>query len=398
MKNVGISGAHILNGTASEDRSISLDEDATSYSNIQYGQTWHEADEGATLADFEGSGHSSKYIILYAALFGGDDFNVNEWVEWSFAGYEIEVEGGSASAISQVLGAEAAAGASVGYGLRFFADVDGIPAPDSGYEASQDLVLSHPADIIKHWVEVVGGETIDTASLAAFVTSLGASAEWGFDARSLGLTWEEVLQRMAFESRCNIVPVEKSTGREWKILVADNDYGFDDTGISTITQTHAMTDEGRGVDDLASYFTFRYGFDASLPGGGNEEGFKSALIANPDTSDVPITTTIIDNAAKRFGALDAGPIAFRCIQYPATAQDVAGYMVQERIANDRRVFELREVAWFDALPHDVGDIVSITAPWASSATTCRITSMSKAFESNAWTITAVEVLTTGTRT
>jgi hypothetical protein len=62
------------------------------------------------------------------------------------------------------------------------------------------------------------------------------------------------------------------------------------------------------------------------------------------------------------------------------------------------VFELREVAWFDALPHDVGDIVSITAPWASSATTCRITSMSKAFESNAWTITAVEVDTTGQRT
>jgi hypothetical protein len=282
-----------------------------------------------------------------------------------------------------------------GFGLRFFADVDGIEAPDGTYEASSGVVMSHPCDIIKHWIEEIGGETLNSASESAYATALGASAEWGFDARSLGFSWEEVLQRMAFEGRANIVAVEKSTGREWLILSAENDYGYNDDSIATITQTHDMTDVGRSVDDIASYFSFRYAFDASLPGGGNEEGFKLALDATPSVSDVPITTALITSASQRFGAVESSPIAFRCIQDPDTAKDVAGFIVQERMANDRRVYELRGVAWYDALPYDVGDIVSITAPWSSSATTCRITSMSKAFKSNAWTLTAAEVLTDG---
>lgn len=130
----------------------------------------------------------------------------------------------------------------------------------------------------------------------------------------------------------------------------------------------------------------------------NEEGYRKALIANPDVSNVPITASLIDAAAKRFGAIDSGPISFLCIQDTDTAADVAGYLVQERMANQRRVFRLNQVAWFDALPYDVGDIVSITAPWSSTATTCRITSMEKAFSSNEWTISAVEVLETGTHT
>jgi hypothetical protein len=260
-------------------------------------------------------------------------------------------------------------------------------------------VMHHPADIIRHWVEEVGGEKLDMASYATLHTSLTSAVLWGFDVRSLGFTWEEVLQRMCFEARCNIVAVETPYGRVWKLLHADHDYGFGAAPSgSVITQTHAMTDIGRSVDDIASHFSFRYAYDASLAGGGTEEDYKLALVANPDDSDVPITTTLIGNAVARFGARDSGPIAFRCIQGDPAAEDVAGYLVQERMANDRRVFELREVAWFDALPHDVGDIVSITAPWASSATTCRITSMSKAFESNAWTITAVEIDEDGTRT
>ena len=282
---------------------------------------------------------------------------------------------------------------------QLFADVDGVTAPGAGYQVSSGVLLEHPADIMKHWITVVGGETLNAASYSALVTSLGASAKWAFDARSMGFAFEEIIQRMAFEARCNIVLVEKSTGREWKLLAADNDYGFNAPAASAvITQTHDMTDVGRSVDDLASYFSFRYAYDPSLNGRGSEEGFKLALDANPSVSDVPITTTLITNASKRFGAVESGPIAFRAIQELATAQDVAGYYVQERMANDRRVYELRGVAWFDALPYDVGDIVSITAPWSSSATTCRITSMSKAFESNAWTITAVEVLETGLRT
>jgi hypothetical protein len=249
---------------------------------------------------------------------------------------------------------------------------------------------------MKHWITVVGGETINASSYNNTLTSLGV-AGWAFDARSLGFTWQEVLQRMAFEARSNVIPIETSTGREWTIRTADADYGYNAvTAANAITQTHDMTDNGRAVDDLASHFKFQYAFDASLPGGGNEEGFKLALIANPSTSTLSVTADDITTASERFGAIESGPIAFRCIQHPGTAMDVAGFIVQERMANDRSVFELRGVAWFDALRFDVGDIVHITPPWASAATdTCRITSMSKEFLSNTWTITAVEVMDVG---
>jgi len=227
---------------------------------------------------------------------------------------------------------------------------------------------AHPAGIIVHHIEETGGETIDTDSHDALVTALGAAAEWGFDLRSLGFEWEEILARMAYEARCNVVSVETAAGRVWKLLSANNSYGFGiPAGSSIITQTHELSDVGRSVDDLASHFSFRYGFDASLPGGGSEEGFKLALTAKPSVSDVPITTALITAAAARFGAIESGPIAFRCIQDPATAQDVAGYLVQERMANQRRVFELGAVAWFDALPYDVGDLARIVPPWQDLA-------------------------------
>ena len=232
---------------------------------------------------------------------------------------------------------------------------------------------AHPAGIILHHITETGGETVDSDSYDALVIALGVDAEWGFDLRSLGFTWEEILARMAYEARCNVVSVETVTGREWKLLSAGNGFGFGiPPDVARITQTHGLSDVGRSVDDLASHFSFRYGFDASLPGGGSEEGFKLALSATPSVSDVPISTALITAAEARFGAIESGPIALRCIQDPATAQDVAGYYVQERMANDRRVFQLDEVAWFDALPYDVGDPVRIVPPYLEIGTEVQI--------------------------
>ena len=269
----------------------------------------------------------------------------------------------------------------------------------NAWKGVEGQALTHPADIMRHWIEIVGGETIDYAAYDALYTAIGAAAKWGFDARSLGFTWVEILQRMAFEARANVIAVETAAGRVWKMLAADIDYGFGSPAASAIvTQLHGLSDEGRGLDDLGSYFTFRYGFDASLPGDGNEESYGKLLLANPIVSGVPISTTVIAAAAARFGAIDAGPVAFLTIQDDATAEDVAGYYVQERIASTRRVFRLTDVAWFDALPYDLGDLVYITPPWGSSAVVCRITEMAKAFDSQSWRMTAVEVLSVGLHT
>ena len=279
-----------------------------------------------------------------------------------------------------------------------------INNPEVTYHADFGAVMLHPADIITQWIQEEAGEVVFGGDLTALVTALGVSAEWGFDARALGFKWEEVLQRMAFEARANIVPVEGAAvaghvpQRQWRILSADSGYGFGAPPAgAVISQTDRLTDKGRAIQDIASHYSFRYAFDASLPGGGSEESFKYALVAVPSGSNVPISAGNILLAAKRFGEIEAALIAFRCIQDDDTAKDTAGYIVQERMSNDRRVFELLEVAWFDALPYDVGDIVSIAAPWGA-AVTCEITTMAKAFTENTWTIEAVQVLENGLHT
>jgi len=256
-------------------------------------------------------------------------------------------------------------------------------------------VMTRSFEIIRHWIEEIGGEQIDASNYADLEAALGSNFKFAFDARSTGLTWAECLARMAFEARINVIPVETANGRRWRMLSADTDYGFG-TATDVISQVHSIRDIGRGTDDLASYFTFRYAFDASLNGKG-EEGFTNEAHARPDGSTVDQSTTQLTNAAARFGAIEAAPILFHCIDDPVTMQDVGGWIAQERSDNERRVFELTGVAWFDALPYVPGDLVSITPPWSTTASNCRITSMTKAFESNEWTITAVEVLAVGTR-
>ena len=269
-------------------------------------------------------------------------------------------------------------------------------AVESTWDAAAGDPLIHPADIIRHWIDDTGGETYDTTSYAALITALGAAAEWGFDVRSIGFTWEEVLQRMAFEARCNVFPVETATGRVWVMSSADLNYGFGEA-TAVITQTHNMVDEGRAVANLANHFSFRYAFDHAV-GSSDESAFAGIINATPSVSDVPIDVAHIIAAQARYGPLDNGPISFRCIQDEDTALDVAGYYVQERMANNRRVFRLSGVAWFDALPYILGDLVLIAAPWASAATNCRILSMTKAFAANTWVIIAVEVPVTGLHT
>ncbi len=232
----------------------------------------------------------------------------------------------------------------------------------TAYKAAAGVVMSHPTDIIRHWIEEVGGETLQTAGFDDLFTALGSLAEWGFDARGMGISWESVLLRMAFEARCNIVAVETSAGREWKILVADNNYGWGQA-TDEIVPTDEVIDQGRGVDDLATFFNFYYSFDASLGDGSNQAAYKDLIIASPLFSEIEITKTIIGNAAKRAGEIVADPVTLVAIQDANTALDVAGYQVQERIANDRRVFSLLGVPWYEALPHDVGDLVRIVPPW-----------------------------------
>jgi hypothetical protein len=107
------------------------------------------------------------------------------------------------------------AGASIGYGLRLFADVDGYEVPSGAspaYKAgAAGTLMKKPCDILRYIIEELGGETIDTTSYDACNTNLGAT-EIACDLRTMGGTWEEMAARVAFESRVTLVPEETSSG------------------------------------------------------------------------------------------------------------------------------------------------------------------------------------------
>jgi hypothetical protein len=229
------------------------------------------------------------------------------------------------------------------------------------YVAASGAVLSHPIDVIRHFLLDSGAGGVDEAALIVLDDKLGASFEWGFDLRGFGFAFDEILQRMAFESRSNIIPVETASGRVWRVLAANADYGWGQA-VAVIAEYVSMQDLGRGLDDLASLFSFRYDFDASVGRGDSEEPFRKALIASPTVSEVPILVDEIAAAADRFGDVQAEPIDYIGIHVAASAEQIAGYFVQERMAA-RRVFEIQGVPWFDGFPIELGDLVRSVPPW-----------------------------------
>lgn len=148
----------------------------------------------------------------------------------------------------------AIAGASVGYGLRLFADVDGYEVPagaSPAYKAGAagELIVK-PCDVLRYIIEELGGKTIDIESYDSCDVNLGV-VEIACDLRTMGgLRWEDVAQRVAFESRVTLVEEETATGPVWKMLTADSSYEFPTTSIR-----HVLLEEDSLVSSASSFDT-----------------------------------------------------------------------------------------------------------------------------------------------
>jgi hypothetical protein len=266
--------------------------------------------------------------------------------------------------------------ASMGYAIEIYADIAGYKAPSASpvYKEDAGFAMTRPCDIMRHWIEEIGGASIHTSSYDDCDTNLGGNAaEWGFDARTLGLTWEERLARMAFEARATLVPEETSSGTEWKMLTALSTYAFP-------AASGSVTEWDRGGfaeadQDLrfvhASRFTFSYAPNWSR--GDGEEAFTQVVVANEDTNDLTVPSTAdFATAADRIGKYEAEPVGLRAIQDEVTAEEIAGYYCHERIRIPVGLFAITGVPWWEAYDLEVGDIIEVTPPWASSAVKCRV--------------------------
>jgi hypothetical protein len=258
-----------------------------------------------------------------------------------------------------------------------------------------DLV-EHPADVFRHFVEVVLGRAVDETSVVAAQTNLGASAAIAADLRAFGLSPEDVLARLAFECRANIVPDETAAGTVWRFLTAETDYGFPAATLSiTEWEKGGIAELGLSLDELGTRWVAHYAPDASLPEG--DEAFTRIAVANPDTSDVSVTTSQLAAAEAAFGRLDAQPFAFLAHQDEATLENVFGYYVSEGIRAGQGsivpavLVAISGVPWWEGYALQVGDLISVTLPWRTAAKKLRVIQTSKSFETEHVEVRAVEV-------
>jgi hypothetical protein len=271
-------------------------------------------------------------------------------------------------------------GASIGYGLQLFADVDGFEVPSGASPAYKagvaGTLIKKPCDILRYLIEEVGGESIETTSYDACNTNLGA-VELACDLRTMGLTLEEVLARVAFESRTTLVPEETLTGRQWKMLSALSTYAFPAaSGSVTEWDRGGFAEVGRALrDELATRFLFFYAPDWTR--GAGEEAYTAVVVANEDGSDLAVPDTAAFVAAVAdYGNIEAPPIAFRALRALASAEEIAGYYAHELIRGGA-LFAISGVPWFESYALEVGDIINVQPPWAAAAVKARIIQYTK---------------------
>lgn len=333
---------------------------------------FHTPPAATTLADFEASFENSPTNRSDSALFTIDPPGSAGPVQWLIklnkSGIEFELD----PVVTKLTG-----GASVGYGLRMFADVDGYEAPAATplYKAGTGNLMTKPCDVMRHWIEIILGQSIETSSYDDCNTNLG-SAAWAFDARSIGNTGEGVLARMGYEARANLVPEQTQTGIEWEMLTALSTFQFPAATLALTEWAPGGFAEGE-VDlafQAASRFLAHYDFDPTLAGGSlSDASFHKVLRCASDDNDLTVPSVAELNAAEdRIGVIEAPPLHFLCVRDDATAKDLLGYYAHERIRGTGSAFSIASSPAWEGYDLEPGDLRNLTPPWSSTARKCRI--------------------------
>lgn len=282
-----------------------------------------------------------------------------------------------------------------GFGLELFADIDGIAAPSASpaYEAGTGNLIEVPADVIRYWVEEVGGFAVDTTTLAAYAGELASAMR--FDARSLGATWASVLARLSFEGAVNLIPEEVAAGTAWKLLAPE----FDGTEATFPAAAAEITAWERGgfveadvdvVNQLRTRLAAFYGYEAWR--GNAEDAFTKLRHADPDTTAGVAADTEMEAAEDAYGRRDADPLFFLTHAEDGDLDEaVVGYYAQE-MSRAGRTYAIKGIPWWEGYALEPGDIRTIVVPWSGTSRKVRILSVIKDPVTELVEIRALEVL------
>lgn len=287
-------------------------------------------------------------------------------------------------------------GASVGFGLRFFGDVQGYTAPNGDYTVSSGNLLEHPADQIRHLLVELAGEGVDASAWSTLETRLSGNKH-AFDLREVGRDLPEILGRLGVEMRTSLTQEEGSNGSVWRASAAQADApGYSWPGSPPTLGEHGrgVEEEGRDLsesDGFGLYTRFRalYDVDRSSDASG-EDRFRELLVANASTNDVSSEVTGVATAKQTYGDREHPGLLLLTVRDAATARDVFGYFVHE-LMRPAAVVRIPGVPWTDAYAMERQDLAFFALPWESSTRRLRVVGHIKSWDTGLAEVTGVEV-------
>lgn len=338
---------------------------------------------GTLVGTVSGSGTFTAKWYQFATS-ATDQAYVNYTIVGSGSGSEVrEIEKNvTATVDNPTIGTNTAIeAAAIGYGLRFYADVDGykVPAANTTYSVAAGALIDKPVDAIHHFLAEVcglGDSAVDWfGSFLSHTNTLGTAGRIGFDLRTLGYAFPEILARMAYEVRANIIDVERVTGTQWKLFGSLSGYSFS-SAVASIAGSPEAFEVGRDTADMATRWLAYSDFDPSV-GVADESAFAKIARASSVSADhdlVVPSSTEMGTADDRLGVRRAAPLFFLTINDELGSgnalEEMFGYYVHEGIAA-RRVLVDRVPHWI-GYRLERGDIVNYTPAWEGVSAKCRV--------------------------
>lgn len=278
------------------------------------------------------------------------------------------------------------AAAAAGFGVDFYADVDGIvvPAGQGGdYVAGVGDLIERPVDVVRHVIADLAGQGhAAVADQSDADTNLGNTPH-AFEVTALAADFADLIALLGHDTRSNIIQLETSSATVYAMLQALSSYiwhGGPYTTLTQLTRWLEAEEAGRDLSSILTRFRYAYGYDASRGDPGNLESYDGTVRIDADVNDLgptgPPSDTDLDNAELAFGRLDGDVVALPTVQAKATAEERAGYYAAELI-RPATVLTLLRLPFDEAYDLERGDLRGLVSPTTGDGFIGRIIEVAK---------------------
>ena len=192
------------------------------------------------------------------------------------------------------------------------------------------------------------------------------------DLRAAGNAFGEVLARLGFESRTNLLASYTQSATLYKALNAGGDYAYPASG-GTLADIVALRESRKVAAELVNRFRAAYAFDPSQSLA-TVESFSKLLRVDADQNDLDgvIPTADLTASETALGERLGELLGFRFLQDIDSVSEVFGFYVHEHLRASAARFGVT-VPLRDGYALEPGDIRSLQPRWSDSAIKCRVT-------------------------